>query len=92
MERKPESEKEFSLRIHMDWWGKCRTCRFWNGANGGHFNDPRWEPAICENPASLHHGKETWTEGHCPKWDSYDIETAFELMEEWENDPRFKKT
>ena len=18
-----------SVRLHEDWWGKCRTCRFW---------------------------------------------------------------
>jgi len=22
---------EESKRIHLDWWGKCRTCRWWAG-------------------------------------------------------------
>lgn len=78
--------KEDSILIHEDWWGKCRSCRFWNGKDAKNFAGritPRWEPAKCENPASELYQQETWTEGHCPKWDSFDIETAFELMEEW---------
>lgn len=82
--------KETSRRLHMDWWGKCRTCRHWHGADAGDGSDtaadnqPRWHPANCENPDSDLFGQETWTEGYCPKWDSFDLETAYEMMEEVE--------
>jgi hypothetical protein len=29
--------------------------------------------------------KETWAEGHCSKWDSFDIDTALEVMQEDED-------
>jgi hypothetical protein len=25
--------------------------------------------------------QETWIEGECPKWDSFDLETAYEMLE-----------
>ena len=31
MKRTPETPKELSVRIHYDWWNKCRTCEFWTG-------------------------------------------------------------
>jgi hypothetical protein len=70
-------DKQESRRIHEDWWGKCRTCAFWQGSDLR-----RMVPGLCTNPISNLHGQITWTEGYCPKWDSFDIETAFELMEE----------
>lgn len=73
-------DKEESKQLHMDWWGKCRTCKFWNGADSGKHR--RWLPALYENPESDLHGQETWTEGHCSKWDSFDIETALEMLKE----------
>lgn len=74
--------REESIRIHEDWWGKCRSCRFWHGSD----EPPRhvkWNPAPCTNPDSPLFQQETWTEGHCRKWDSFDIDLAFELMEKW---------
>lgn len=71
-----ETEKEFSIRIHYDWWCMCRTCRFWTGSDV-----TRMDPGICSNEKSALFKQETWTEGHCEKWDSYDIETAFEFLE-----------
>ncbi len=69
--------KEESRRLHIDWWGKCRTCRFWAST------DPRrMEPAQCTNPRSNMLNQETWTEGHCPQWDSFDIDTALEVLDE----------
>jgi hypothetical protein len=73
-------DREESIRLHMDWWGKCRTCRHWHGAAGGLLGEERWEPALCENPVSDMYGKETWTEGECRKWDSFDIDVALELL------------
>ena len=77
-------DKEESRRLHLDWWGKCRTCLFWQGTDNG--NHVRWNNALCNNPDSELYKKETWTEGHCSKWDSFDIQTAFEILEEDNND------
>lgn len=73
-------DKEESKRLHMDWWGKCRTCRFWQGTDEG--DNVRWNPGQCVNPESELYQQETWTEGHCVKWDSFDIDVAFEILEE----------
>jgi len=73
-----------SVRIHMDWWGKCRTCKHWSGDRG------TMKPGSCLNPASDMHEKETWTEGHCKEWDSFDVDAAIEVMAE--DDARFGKT
>ena len=70
-------DKQESKRLHMDWWGKCRTCRFWQGSD-----EIRMSPGICKNPISDLFEQETWTEGHCNKWDSFDIDTALEVMSE----------
>jgi len=77
-------DKEESIRIHSDWWGKCRSCRFWQGTdnNTGPIKHLRWNPGLCTQPDSPLFEQETWTEGHCEKWDSFDIETAFEIMQE----------
>lgn len=72
--------KEDSIRIHSDWWGKCRSCRFWHGTDEG--THLRWNPSPCTNPASDMFQQETWTEGHCNKWDSFDEEVAFEILEQ----------
>jgi hypothetical protein len=70
-------DKSESKRIHEDWWNKCRTCRFWTG------NRETMDPGKCSNEKSDMFGQETWTEGHCKKWDTFDIDVALELMEEW---------
>jgi hypothetical protein len=70
-------DKKESIRLHTDWWGKCRTCLFWQGSD-----ERRMANGICKNPKSDLFEQETWTEGHCKKWDSFDIETALELLEE----------
>lgn len=68
--------KKESLMLHYDWWGQCRTCVSWQVSDS-----TRSGPAICKNPESPLYNTETWTEGHCDKWDSFDIETALELLE-----------
>ena len=72
-----------SVRLHEDWWGKCRTCRFWHGEDEVKVREGReplvqlrWHKAPCENPASPLHGETTSTEGHCSKWDSFDTALA----------------
>ena len=79
----PELGSQESRRLHMDWWGKCRTCRFWNGADqifGDNKKRLRLMPAKCENPRSTMHGEEVWSDGHCPQWDSFDIDIALEVL------------
>lgn len=83
----PMIDKEQSRRLHADWWGKCRTCRFWQGCDAGNGsgtpgNQIRWTPGPCTNPASDLYNQETWTDGHCAKWDSFDLETALEILAE----------
>jgi hypothetical protein len=42
------------------------------------------QPGSCNNSASELYQQETWTEGYCSEWDSFDIETALEVMQERE--------
>lgn len=72
-------DKEESKRLHLDWWGKCRTCVFWGGTDEN--KNLRWNPGPCNNLKSKFYEKITWTEGYCEKWDSFDIDTAFEILE-----------
>lgn len=70
-------DKKEVYRIHCDWWGKCRSCSFWLN------DDPeRMAPGVCNNNKSDLYKQETWTEGHCVKWDSFDIDIAFKIMRE----------
>ena len=69
-------DKITSVRLHYDWWKQCRTCLFWIGSD-----QTRMEPGICYNPQSPLYKEETWTEGSCEKWDSFDIETALEFLD-----------
>ncbi len=75
-------DKEESIRLHMGWWGMCRTCRHWTGTDSE--DRPRWHPGKCTNPKSPLFEEETWISGECPKWDSFDIDTALEIMEKEE--------
>lgn len=64
-----------SVEIHLDWWGKCRTCRFWRG------DREKMTPGLCAMPRSDLVNTETWTEGHCKQWDSFDLNAAVAVME-----------
>ena len=67
---------EESLRLHTDWWGKCRTCAFWTG--------DRVERGLatgsCSSPCSPLARQETTSEGYCSKWDTFDEGVAFDLL------------
>lgn len=76
--------KEESIRLHMDWWGKCRTCSYWIGTDEG--DNPRWNDGKCTNSQSPLFEEIVSTEGYCPKWNSFDLETACEIMEQEENE------
>lgn len=43
------------------------------------------DPAICSNEKSPFYNQETWTEGHCPNWDSFDTDAAIEMLERVED-------
>lgn len=68
-------DREESLRLHLDWWAQCRTCRFWTGDRSDNL------PGSCGNDRSELHGKETWNEGYCPQWDTFDEDVAFYVLE-----------
>ena len=77
-------DRSESVRIHEDWWSKCRTCKHWDGGRESR------EPGACLNPVSDMHKQETWTDGHCKEWDSFDVDAALEVMADVE--ARFGKT
>jgi len=72
---KNESEKELSIRIHYDWMNKCRTCRFWDGNRADILFRSK-----CNQEKSHLFEKETGTETYCDQWDSYDLDTALEVL------------
>ena len=70
-----ETLKELSIRIHYDWSNKCRTCKFWTGDRREVMN------GVCENDKSDLYTLQTTTDGHCKEWDTYDYETALEIID-----------
>jgi hypothetical protein len=69
-------DKAESIRIHLDWWGQCRTCEFWNGDRGT--GGIPW--GECSNPKSMN--KRTTSDGDCKGWDSFDYEGACGALDE----------
>ena len=67
-------EPEESVRLHLDWWGKCRTCKWWLGQR------VTMEAGVCSNSDSSLHNEETWTEGNCKEWDSFDVDAALVVL------------
>lgn len=79
--------RDESMRLHEDWWGKCRTCRFWHGADEVRPREGtaplihlRWHDARCENPRSPLHSSSMDHNGSCPQWDSFDVDIALEVL------------
>jgi predicted ATP-dependent serine protease len=83
---------EESVRLHIDWYGKCRTCKFWNGASEPFKTSSRvhlrWNPSKCENSQSPLFDQVTHTGGHCEKWETFDTPGAEEALRD---DPHRKK-
>lgn len=71
--------REESIRIHLDWWEKCRTCAFFMGDR----ETCHLARAMCSGVGSPFHGEIVTDEGYCSKWDSFDPEVAFGLLELW---------
>jgi hypothetical protein len=87
----PETSEEFSLRIHIDWWGKCRTCKEWDGERVKGFM------GRCQHPLAAFRGCETDSDGPrtkdlrpCPDWESYDEDGALAALE-WDDLPHHEK-
>lgn len=62
-------DRDESIRIHWDWYGKCRTCNFWDSQE-----DRKKLEGRCDCKESPAYNEETWSEGHCKCWESFDPE------------------
>ena len=71
----PKSE---SLRIHIDWWGKCRTCSCWHGDR---LEMLTLAKGMCGNSRSPLFGALSTCEGYCPVWSTFDEAIAREIAE-----------
>jgi hypothetical protein len=60
--------------------GNCRTCSYWTGDIAGKGLHAPTESTVCDNAQSPLHGEMTTTCGYCQKWDSWDQETALEVL------------
>jgi hypothetical protein len=66
-----------SKRIHQDYWGQCRTCRWWGGDRASGME------GRCTSPRSELSGSLTQRNGYCEnEWDSFDVDVALEIMGE----------
>ena len=78
----PETPKELSVRIHYDWCNQCRTCEFWASQD----RLDVLAKVSCRNKKSELFGLVTTSSGHCPEWESYDYETALEVLDgKWDH-------
>jgi hypothetical protein len=85
-----EIDKDESRRLHEDWWGECWTCVHWTGDMSGTgvvSSHAVLREGNCTNAKSKMHGKLTSTSGYCPKWDSWDVSTALEVLQERNGSP-----
>lgn len=64
-----------SIRLHLDWWGKCRTCAWWKG------DRTTQEAGPCSNEESPLFYQTTWSEGRCTEWASFDMEVAMTVLD-----------
>ena len=78
-------ERAESIRLHLDWWGKCRTCAHWR-SQSRLTPWPMYNRGVCLNPQSPFGDgiQETHSDGYCKKWDTFDEDVAFALMTIWE--------
>jgi hypothetical protein len=68
------------VRLHKDWWGQCRTCKWW-APIGGTREGRGALSGFCECRKSrfCHLASARYTE--CEQWDSYDVDAAIVVME-----------
>ena len=74
------------VRIHIDWYKQCRSCKFWGGDRKGIAFGP------CSNKESLLFSDEekylfapimNCCTNSCGKWETYNAEAA-EIAEKWD--------
>lgn len=58
---------EESTRVHLDWWGQCRTCKNWSTEDGRMMIEGE-----CRCDKSSFYGLETWRDGRCGYWETFD--------------------
>jgi len=76
-------DRKENIRIHWDWFGKCRTCKFWIS------NTDRTQlEGKCSNQDSPNHLEEVWSEGYCKSWESFDPEMANFVLKVVDKRPR----
>lgn len=66
-----------SQHLHIEYWGECLTCRFWTGLR----HSAVQQSARCTSADSPLANQLTKSYGYCPKWDSFDIDVAFQVMQ-----------
>lgn len=74
-----------AIRLHVDWWGKCRTCKWWDPVDAQR-EAVSWDErgaltGICRGKKSVLFDVMTGPEGDCVEWDSYDVDAAIVVME-----------
>lgn len=68
----PSSE---AVRLHCHWYGKCRTCRHWDGKDRyAILTLPEEERGTCRNEKSTAFGKALFWDGGCKQWATFDPE------------------
>ena len=67
------TNKAEAARLLVDWWGECRTCRFWSGEIA--------RAAPCTNERSPNHGYPVESDGYCPQWDPKNLDVALRVLE-----------
>ena len=72
---------EESKRLHLDWWGKCRTCKWWSTPTNPTVR-PNMDGFTCLAEDSTLHLKSTTSNGYCGEWDSFDPDVALKVLSE----------
>ena len=77
------------VRLHLDWWGKCRTCKYWDGDR----TILSFGNCSCKDSQFYAHKDKyiaspicTYQDTICEKWCSFDIEAAEIVIEYDKND------
>jgi len=70
----PRDDRKLMLQV---WWGKCRTCDSWFGNR-----DIEDNTGECMEGDSPHFEEKTGANHTCKKWDPWDVNLAFDILEE----------
>ena len=84
-----------SKRLHLDWWGNCRTCKHWSGrrttdgTTGVVISEEAHRDLVgtCYSNAGPFYLRHTRPNGRCVQWDSFDVDVALEVMEQSQSSP-----